>query len=228
MRNTEAREAILAKIRARRNHDRHDAEAEAIVTARLGNHSPNLIPQRSNLPRPGLARLFIDMAEHSLATVEEISQPADIPQAVASYCHKHKCGNEIVIAPPNELTNLDWAVANLVNVNRPIRNGDNIAISTAFAGIAETGSLVLASGPKNPVLQSFLPKLQIVVLEDKNLVASPEDSFQKWRNENPHLPRTINWITGPSRSGDIGMKIMLGAHGPLQLHIILLGKWSWP
>ncbi len=46
------------------------------------------------------------------------------------------------------------------------------------------------------------------------------------------MPRTINLITGPSRTGDIEQKIQLGAHGPRRLHIVLVddpagyGKWS--
>jgi L-lactate dehydrogenase complex protein LldG len=38
------------------------------------------------------------------------------------------------------------------------------------------------------------------------------------------LPRTVNFITGPSRSADIGQKLQLGAHGPRRLHIILVGE----
>jgi L-lactate dehydrogenase complex protein LldG len=36
------------------------------------------------------------------------------------------------------------------------------------------------------------------------------------------LPRTVNFITGPSRTGDIEQRIVLGAHGPRRLHIVVV------
>ena len=37
------------------------------------------------------------------------------------------------------------------------------------------------------------------------------------------VPRTLNFISGPSRSGDVEQKIVLGAHGPRALHLIVVG-----
>jgi L-lactate dehydrogenase complex protein LldG len=53
------------------------------------------------------------------------------------------------------------------------------------------------------------------------VVAAYEDGWDRLR-EGGGMPRAINFITGPSRTGDIEQRIELGAHGPRRLHIILV------
>ena len=100
----------------------------------------------------------------------------------------------------------------------------------AFAGIAETGTLMLASGPDNPTTLNLLPDNHIVLLQHKKIVGSYEDSWsalrkaQSGRRGKRTMPRTVCFVTGPSRSADIEQTLLLGAHGPRRLHIILLKK----
>jgi L-lactate dehydrogenase complex protein LldG len=56
-----------------------------------------------------------------------------------------------------------------------------------------------------------------------------EDAWAKLRQAHPgatlsgeSMPRTVNFITGPSRTGDIEQKILMGAHGPRRLHIVIV------
>jgi len=223
MSTIDARDAILASIRGRLRKETSE-EARKKVSERLNRLQDNLIPARARLERPELAGLFVHMAKKSMATVEEVE--GTIPSAVQRYMKAHDLGTRLVIAPQSPHAALDWESAGLLANKRRARNGDNVALSSAHAGIAETGTLVLASGPANPVNQAFLPNHHIVTLRDRDLVAFPEESFQKLREEPGGLPRTVNWITGPSRSGDIGMKLMFGAHGPLTVHILLTGQWN--
>ena len=105
---------------------------------------------------------------------------------------------------------------------------------------------MLASGPGTPSTLNFLPDTHIVVLHAGQVVASYEDGWDLLRalcqddrrplagevdrptgrperaNASPLLPRTVNLITGPSRTGDIEQRIQLGAHGPRRLHVVLV------
>ena len=94
-----------------------------------------------------------------------------------------------------------------------------------FRGIAETGTLALVSGADNPTTLNFLSDNHIVVLSRDAILADYESAFAKLRGAygKGGAPRTLNFITGPSRSGDIEQTLLLGAHGPRRLHIVIVG-----
>ena len=98
-------------------------------------------------------------------------------------------------------------------------------VSPAFAGVAETGTLVMASGPENPTTLNFLPDNHIVVLQAQDIAGDFESVWARLREARGKgaMPRTLNMITGPSRSADIEQTLLLGAHGPRNLHIVLVG-----
>ncbi len=108
-----------------------------------------------------------------------------------------------------------------------VEDADPVGVTACFAGIAETGTLMLISGPESPTRNNFLPDTHIVVLRAAQVVASYEDGWTRLRaarhaaGQSP-MPRTVNFITGPSRTGDIEQRIELGAHGPRRLHIVLI------
>jgi L-lactate dehydrogenase complex protein LldG len=94
-------------------------------------------------------------------------------------------------------------------------------VTAAFAAIAETGTLMALSGPDSPTTLNFLPDNHVVILRASQVMGAYEDGWDKLRRTGA-LPRVVNFITGPSRTGDIEQKILLGAHGPRRLHIILI------
>ena len=87
--------------------------------------------------------------------------------------------------------------------------------------MAETGTLALMSGPDNPVTLTFLGETHFVALRSSDIVDGLEELWSGVR-ERGALPRTVNLVTGPSRSADIGQKLQLGAHGPVALHIFVV------
>ena len=106
-------------------------------------------------------------------------------------------------------------------------DADHVGVTGAFAGIAETGTLMLISGPESPTRNNFLPDTHIVVLRGAQVAASYEEAWDRLRARSGapsggFMPRTVNFITGPSRTGDIEQRIELGAHGPRRLHIVLV------
>ena len=99
------------------------------------------------------------------------------------------------------------------------------ALAFAFAGIAETGTLAMVSGPDNPTTLNFLPDNEIVVVSREEVEADYESVIARLRRVygKGEAPRTLNFITGPSRSADIEQTLLLGAHGPRRLHIVIAG-----
>ena len=93
-------------------------------------------------------------------------------------------------------------------------------MTRAVLGVAETGSLVFASGPENPVTLNFLGETHFAVVAAGDIVEGYEEAWAALRTRD--RPRTVNWVTGPSRSADIGQTLQLGAHGPVALHIFIV------
>jgi L-lactate dehydrogenase complex protein LldG len=101
-------------------------------------------------------------------------------------------------------------------------DSDAVSVTGAFAGVAETGTLVLVSGPEHPSTLNLLPETHIVVLRRDQLVGSYEDAWALLRVMGRGMPRTVTMVTGPSRTADIEQTLQLGAHGPRRLHIVLI------
>jgi L-lactate dehydrogenase complex protein LldG len=69
----------------------------------------------------------------------------------------------------------------------------------------------------------LLPDTHIAVVRADRIVPGMEEAFALIRRERGHLPRAVNMISGPSRTGDIEQTIVLGAHGPYRVHVLVLG-----
>ena len=220
-----ARDAILGRIRRSLGVTKGDPGRRAIVIARLENAPKGVIPARGQLPPAGQRTLFRKMAEKVSATVAEIVSRDDIPKAIAEYLRGQNLPATVRIGEDPLLTRLPWEKTPLEVTHGPSAGDDPVSVSRALAGVAESGTLVLASGVENPTTLNFLPETHIVVLAGKDLVGDYEAAWAKLRGQYGKgvLPRTVNMITGPSRSGDIEQTIILGAHGPRRLHIILVG-----
>jgi len=121
-----------------------------------------------------------------------------------------------------ELADLDWAGAGLAIEPRPTTGDDKLGITGAFCAIAETGTLVLLSGALTPTATMLLPDTHVAVVSAARIVAGMEEAFALVRDERDGLPRAVNLVSGPSRTGDIEQTIVLGAHGPYRVHIMVV------
>jgi L-lactate dehydrogenase complex protein LldG len=86
----------------------------------------------------------------------------------------------------------------------------------------ETGTLMLLSGPDTPGSVSLLPETHIAIVAASRLVPGMEEAWNLARAERNELPRAVNFISGPSRTGDIEQTIVLGAHGPYRVHVVIV------
>lgn len=215
------RDRVLAAVRRALGGEPGAREPEAVRT-RLERPRPNTVPARARLQQPDLTELFVTMAVESRATVDRLHRLEDVPGSVAAYCSGLDLPLAAVIPPQSPLAGLDWSAAGVTPTLRLAESGDPVAVAAAYAGIAETGTLVMLSGAQRPVTANFLPDNHLLVIDERDLVGTPEALWARLRERGEPLPRTVNWITGPSRSGDIEMTMLMGAHGPVRLHVLLV------
>jgi L-lactate dehydrogenase complex protein LldG len=220
---SESRSQILGGIRASLGRGRLDAEGAAAAEERLAAHRRNLIPARATaLDAPGRIALFIAMAEEVDASVARVASLDDVPDAVADYLSRQNLPSQLVATPDPKLDAIPWDRRPLLELRRGrAEDTDAVGVTACFVAIAETGTLMLLSGPESPTRNNFLPDTHIAVLRASEVMASYEDGWDRLRASGA-MPRTVNFITGPSRTGDIEQRLVLGAHGPRRLHIVLV------
>ena len=222
-----ARAEILAGIRRSLRRGRLDAETEGDLRERVVTHRRNLLPARATaLAHADRVELFVALAREAEATVARVSSLAAVPEAVADYLSAENLPAELVMAPDPFMDTAPWAERPLLRIRRgPVTAQDAVSMTPCFAAIAETGTLMLISGAATPTTLSFLPDTHILVVRGDQVVATYEDGWDRLRasmGSAEKLPRAISFITGPSRTGDIEQRIVLGAHGPRRLHIVLV------
>ncbi|MGB2952175.1 MAG: LUD domain-containing protein [Gaiellaceae bacterium] len=98
------------------------------------------------------------------------------------------------------------------------RGEDEVGVSVAAYGLADTGSVVLRSAPDEPRARSLLPPVHVCGLSEENLLPGLAELFAEL---GATLPSSVAIITGPSRSADIEQQLTIGVHGPGELHIVL-------
>ena len=212
---SETREQILAGIRRSLKRGRLDAARETELREHVAAHRRNLVPARAAaLADPRRVDLFVGMAEEVQATVARVISPAAVPEEVARYLAAENLPADLVRAPDPSLDDILWDARPLLRIRRGrAEAGDTASLTPCFAAIAETGTLMLISGAETPTTLNFLPDTHIVLVYADQVVATYEDGWDRLRT-NGRMPRAVNFITGPSRTGDIEQRIELGAHGP--------------
>ncbi len=162
--------------------------------------------------------------------MEHVEAPEAVPAAVAALLRRLNLPLAIRHGDDPLLVGVPWDREGALEVRRgPSAGNDLAAVSHAVAAVAETGTVVMTSGVDNPTTLNFLPDVHIVVVDVDDIVGDFETVMSRLRERfGAVLPRTVNLITGQSRSADIEQTLILGAHGPRKLHVILLGKASEP
>lgn len=217
-----ARASILSRLR-----DTLGADSAAVarrreaVDARLGKVVAPTAPPLADDTAGMLAR-FRSEAEQMASTVVEVDGWGEVPAAVAAYLAEKGLDTRGVIAP--ELAALPWGAAGLAVEPREARDADLLGITGCFCAIAETGTLMLLSAPGSPATVSLLPETHVALVPASRLVPTMEAAFARMGEQAPggQPPRAVNFISGPSRTGDIEQTLVLGAHGPYRVHLVLI------
>lgn len=224
---TSTRDTILGTIRRSLGVNGTESPRRDAVNQRLENRPRGVIPARAQVSPAERIELFKAQAEAVSTTIDRVADASAVPEVIAAYLRERNLPQRLRIGLDPALNAVPWASQPTLDV---VAGGasdghDLVSVSKAVGGIAETGTLVLVSGTDNPTSLNFLPDTHIVLLDAADMTGDMESLWERLRTRFGAgiMPRTVNFITGPSRSGDIEQTILLGAHGPRQLHVVIIG-----
>lgn len=145
-----------------------------------------------------------------------LNSASDIASAVADLLRAKNLPAEIHIAPDAQPMDIG-----ALTMKRTPPGPDDTALTTAPLAIAETGTLTYPATMENPASWHFRAGFEIAVLRASDILPHMEKALARVKGKGA-LPHTINFVTGPSRTGDIEQTLELGAHGPKALAILIV------
>jgi len=218
---TSSRDRILGRIKTgTRAADRSEADTK-VLHDRIHASKRGIIPAQTKLEGKAKLEFFIAKAETQGTSIKRVRSSGDALSEVRDFLRQNNLPARLVASPSSQLDDIGLQSASDLEVRRgAAEESDVTSLTPVYRAIAETGTIVTRSGDETPSSLNFVPEYHIAILREKDLVASYEDSWDAVREK--EMPRTVNWISGPSRSGDIAMTMFMGAHGPRQQHIIII------
>jgi L-lactate dehydrogenase complex protein LldG len=220
------RARMLVRIRAALGAKAGNPARKNAVSARLERHPRSTLPARARAGGEAAVTLFAEMLTAQGADVRRVATTEEAVRAIAVYLDAHGLPQALRLGGDPVLAALPWAekprLALRFGAAEP---ADTASLSRALAGAAETGTLFLASDPDNPTSLAFLPPTHNVLIAGTDIVGAYEDVWDRLRAiYGPgEMPRSVNLISGPSRTADIEQTIVRGAHGPGRLQVVILG-----
>lgn len=209
------RDEVLARIRAARGNRQLSEDQRQVLERRMTEHP---VGPRPRVDGDRLAQ-FVAKAEANLFTVERIASLQMLVPTVRKLLHQTTGAPDISVAPA--LAHLGWPADWNINYGAG-RMTEPLSVTLAVAGIAETGSVVFRSDHQNPTTLNFLPDIHVIALRIPDIVAHTEDVWARMRAEGRDWPRAVNIVSGPSRTADVGGVIVRPAHGPKDVHLVLV------
>lgn len=213
-----ARDNILGKIRTALGRSRSLSETEAAaVRVALGENRRGPAPKMDWEPVSRFRERCVSLS----STVDDVVDLQQVPAAVKRYLMSNKLPQACVCWP--QFAGLDWSGAGLPAEVRLATGDDPVGVTGAYCGIAETGTLMLLSAASSPMKTSLLPETHIAVVAASRILRCIEDGWDLLRKEHGTLPRQVAFVSGPSRTADIEMTLVIGIHGPYRVHVIIVG-----
>ncbi|MBI3675837.1 MAG: LUD domain-containing protein [Proteobacteria bacterium] len=197
-----------------------DEILSAIRTRRVKN-APRPARYAPPPPESDLVKQFADRARRTAAEVQILNDLSDVPAAVADILRGKNMEAAIHLPPHSPFAALDWKTAPGLSLESKSPGPDDAALALVPFGIAETGTLVNPARDSAPASWHFRPGLEIAVIHTRDILPHMENVFARIKQSGA-LPHTINFVSGPSRTGDIEQTLELGAHGPKALAILIV------
>jgi L-lactate dehydrogenase complex protein LldG len=213
---SQAREAVLAKIQSA-----------------LRDLGPSERSRLSNIPRDYRTEdgqshsqridLFVERVREYKASVRRV-EPSELPRAIAQACAARGVQRLVV---PADLPD-GWAPADVVLVREPGLSTNDLdrsdgVLTAAALGIAQTGTIVLDSGPgQGRRAISLVPDYHLCVIRDDQIVGLVPEAIARLQSAAARPDRPITFISGPSATSDIELARVEGVHGPRTLEVLLV------
>tara|TARA_R110002073_G_scaffold67705_1_gene168481 strand:- start:464 stop:1138 length:675 start_codon:yes stop_codon:yes gene_type:complete len=212
-----SRESILSAVRSRLGVSTTDQTRQQTIQSRLTAHRQNTRPAVGNLAGSERVSQFIASATAKGAEVTRLKNLDEVASYLLASLPK---GSHISLTAAASQTGLQLPETE-IDVWTKKTSLEN-CLSTCFGAIAESGSLVVRSDGGNSLTQNFLADRHFVLLPVEDILDSMESVWDRVRGAGG-MPRDLTLVSGPSSTGDIEMRMEKGAHGPRELHILILG-----
>lgn len=210
-----ARNRILQNVR----HGLGSSAAREVTRSDWTKTSHAPIPAMARRNSPERTTQFLNNFEEMHGTYSKLKSFDELPAMLSQQLRERNMAQSVRMGSEPDFSTLDWS--NIEVSTGPGRLVEPATLTRAFCASSETGTLMLLSGTKNPVTLNFLGDTHFIALKSSEIEAGFEGMWSRWRASG-HTPRTVNLITGPSRTADIEQSLELGAHGSLAVHLLLV------
>ena len=213
-----SRDVILGRIRDALGRTGSDVPNQEALLERTTQHARHIEPIFAEPPE----QRFQQKLEAAAATFARVDHIDDVASEIERYLGSLALPFKLVSSGDPLIRSITWPSS--FEVSQRVPTGEDlVGITATLYGIAETGTLMLASGETRPTSLNFLPDYHIVVLRRDQLVTRMEDAWDGLRQQFSGMPRTVNFISGPSKTADVEQTVEYGAHGPRCLHVVMVG-----
>lgn len=226
MNDHDGRNAIIGAIRKSLGARGDEPGRRGIVRSRIERSPNGIIPERAGYDLAERIDQFTASLKVQGVTVQEVENLEALPNAIADKLIEFNMPARLRHGEDPLLASLDWSDTLIEVETGAAHPDDTTSLSRATTAAAETGTLVLTSGTNNPSTLNFLPETHLVVLMTNDLCGSYEETWDRLREiyGRGELPRTVNFVSGPSASADIEQTLIRGAHGPKRLAVFLVAS----
>ena len=164
---------------------------------------------------------FIRCAQLLSSSVVQLSALEDVPEAINAYLIEHGLGLKLTAWETFRSLPFDSAE---IQVEFGLAQAEcKVGLTGALSGIAETGTVLICTDAEAPPLNAFLPETHLVVINRSSIVSTMEEAFGMVRHCYAVWPRGVHFVSGPSRTADIAQTLVMGAHGPYRVHLMIVG-----